>query len=293
MAGAAVQKIILKALLAMVWIGAANAQPAINPIAKDVTVLTFKMHYLEAGTGKPVILLHGLGGAGSRWQDNVRSLSRDFHVFALDQIGFGDSDKPLANYHVGMLSDFLVEFMKAVGLSKASLVGNSMGAFVAAYTAVHYPDSVDRIVLADGAGFCFGPNAPALNPHLVQIMNGATRDETREFFRFLFHDKDRVTEQMVEENWVLRLRSSYAIGRVLETTGKIGCVTDEQMAAVKAPTLIVWGKFDPLINPANADRLERDIKGSRKVILENAGHLPQIEQADEFNRVVGQFLKEP
>src|SRR6476646_7327027 len=120
---------------------------------KDVTVLGFKLHYPEAGRGAPVVLLHGLGGDGSRWGPNIDPLAKDFHVFALDQIGFGESDKPLANYHTGMLAEFLVGFLKAAGVPKASLVGNSMGAGVALYTAVHFPDMVDRIVLADGGGY--------------------------------------------------------------------------------------------------------------------------------------------
>ena len=109
----------------------ASAQPRTNAAARDVTVLGFTLHYLEAGRGAPVVLLHGLGGDGSRWAPNIDPLAKDFHVFALDQIGFGQSDKPLANYHTGMLSEFLVGFLKAVGVQKASLVGNSMGAGVA------------------------------------------------------------------------------------------------------------------------------------------------------------------
>src|SRR5436309_15450059 len=93
---------------------AAQERPAVT--AKDVTVLGFKLHYLEAGRGAPVVLLHGLGGDGSRWAPNIAPLAKDFHVFALDQIGFGDSDKPLANYHTGMLAEFLVGFLKAVGV---------------------------------------------------------------------------------------------------------------------------------------------------------------------------------
>src|SRR2546426_7653135 len=141
-----------------------SAQPPSSAVAKDVTVLGFRLHYLEAGRGAPVVLLHGLGGDGSRWGPNIEPLARDFHVFALDQIGFGQSDKPLANYHTGMLAEFLVDFLKAVNVPKASLVGNSMGAGVALYTAVHYPQAVDRIVLADGGGFraaAAAPPAPA------------------------------------------------------------------------------------------------------------------------------------
>src|SRR5262245_22370089 len=130
-----------------------TAQPGAATVGKDVTVLGFKLHYLEAGRGAPVVLLHGLGGDGSRWKPNIEPLAKDFHVFALDQIGFGQSDKPLANYHTGMLAEFLVDFLKATHLGRASLVGNSMGAGVALYAAVRYPEMVDRIVLADGGGY--------------------------------------------------------------------------------------------------------------------------------------------
>src|SRR5690242_14929846 len=77
------------------------AQPSRTPAARDATVLGFKLHYLEAGQGPTVILLHGLGGDGSRWEPNIGPLAAHFHVIALDQIGFGQSDKPLADYNDG------------------------------------------------------------------------------------------------------------------------------------------------------------------------------------------------
>src|SRR5205809_6110950 len=141
------------AVLIVTGVIAALAQPRAAAVGKDVTVLGFKLHYLEAGRGAPVVLLHGLGGDGSRWAPNIDPLAKDFHVFALDQIGFGESDKPLANYHTGMLAEFLVGFLKAVGVQKASLFGNSKGAGVALYTASKFPQAVERIVLADGRGY--------------------------------------------------------------------------------------------------------------------------------------------
>jgi len=229
-----------------------------GPAARDVTVFGFKLHYLEAGRGAPVVLLHGLGGDGSRWAPNVEALSRDFHVFALDQIGFGQSDKPLANYHTGMLAEFLAGFLKAVNVPKASLVGNSMGAGVALYAAVHFPDVVDRIVLADGGGFRSSTGgAPALpSPealHRRQIQNSVTRDETREFFRILFHDKSLVTDRMVDDQYAMRLRSAFAISKMQEGGEKgLGALSEAEVRGVKAPTLVVWGKYDELANPAGA-----------------------------------------
>src|SRR5207249_6968810 len=172
----------IAAIVACAVLGA-SAQPRGGAVAKDVTVLGFKLHYLEAGKGAPVVLLHGLGGDGSRWGPNIEPLARDFHVFALDQIGFGQSDKPLANYHTGMLAEFLVDFLKAVGVPKASLVGNSMGAGVALYTAARFPDVVDRIVLADGGGYRSADTPPAApTPEALrrrQLQNSVTRHETR------------------------------------------------------------------------------------------------------------------
>jgi pimeloyl-ACP methyl ester carboxylesterase len=294
--GAVVIRIFLATatLLALVAAPMAAQTPAV--VEKDVTVLGFKLHYREAGRGAPVLLLHGLGGDGSRWEANIEPLAADFHVIALDQIGFGQSDKPLANYHVGMLSEFLVEFLKAVGITKASLVGNSMGAEVAAYTAVHYPSVVDRLVLADGAGYKPAPDAPPLDPHRRQILNGVTREETREWGRLMYHDKSLVTDAMVDENLTMRLRSAFAISKLSESifvTG-LGGIEAEEMRSIKAPTLILWGKYDEMAGPPErtGERVHRDISGSRLVVIDNAGHLPQIEQPDEFNRLVRQFLKE-
>src|SRR5579864_566411 len=204
---------------------AAAAQPRITAVGKDITVLGFKLHYLEAGRGAPVVLLHGLGGDGSRWGPNIEPLAKDFHVFALDQIGFGESDKPLANYHTGMLAEFLVDFLRAVNVPKASLVGNSMGAGVALYTAAKFPASVDRIVLADGGGYRAADGSRAGQPpappspeaqHRREIQNSVTREETREFFRILFHDKSLVTDKMVDEQYAMRLRSAFAISKMQE-----------------------------------------------------------------------------
>jgi len=290
---------MLKRFLALALVMAcgaflAPAQPRAAAVGKHVTVLGFKLHYLEAGRGAPVVLLHGLGGDGSRWGPNIEPLAKDFHVFALDQIGFGESDKPLANYHTGMLAEFLVGFLKAAGISKASLVGNSMGAGVALYTAVHYPDMVERIVLADGGGYrsAAGAVPPPPTPEALrrrQLQNSVTRDETREFFRILFHDKSLVTEKMVDEQLTLRLRAAFTITKMQEA-GERGSLSEQEVRAVKAPTLVVWGKYDELANPAGADRLEKAIPGARKVIVDNCGHMPQLERADEFNRLVREFL---
>ena len=119
-----------------------------------------------------------------------------------------------------------------------------------------------------------------------------TRAETREFFRILFHNKDRVTDQMVDDQLALRLRSAFAITKMQEA-GERGSLTEDEVRSVNAPTLIVWGRYDELANPAGADRLERAIPGAKKVIIDDCGHMPQLEKSEEFNRLVSEFLLGP
>lgn len=290
---------MLKRSLAIVAISSVVLS-AQTPKGKDVTVLGFKLHYLEAGSGPPVVLLHGLGGDGSRWAPNIEPLAKDFHVYALDQIGFGESDKPLANYHTGMLAEFLVDFLKAAHVGRASLVGNSMGAGVALYTAAKFPQAVDKIVLADGGGYRAGGagradragGADTEAARRRQLQNSVTREETREFFKILFHDKSLVTDRMVDDQLSMRLRSAFTITKIQEAGEKgLGSLTEADVRAVKAPTMIVWGKYDELANPAGADRLEQAIAGSKKVIIDDCGHMPQLEKAAQFNALVRDFLK--
>jgi pimeloyl-ACP methyl ester carboxylesterase len=167
---------------------------------------------------------------------------------------------------------------------------------VALYTAVHFPQSIDKIVLADGGGFravnAVAPRAPnADSARRRQLQNSVTREETREFFRILFHNKSLVTDKMVDDQLAMRLRSAFTITKVQEAGEKgLGSLTEDEVRGVKAPTLIVWGRYDELADPAGADRLEKTIPGSKKMIVDDCGHMPQLEKADEFNRLVRTFL---
>jgi pimeloyl-ACP methyl ester carboxylesterase len=274
----------------------AQTPPQVEPVAKDATVFGYKMHYLEAGRGAPVILLHGSGGEGARWTPQIKALSKDFHVIAVDHIGFGQSDKPLTTYHSGVFAGFLARFMKTVGIERATLIGQSLGAAVALDLTVHHPELVQRLVLVDGGGFRSPSDSPRppTNWHARQIANAGTLEESREYLEWLYYDKTFVTDEMVEHNLMLRLRSGYTA----ETMGwaaerGLGGVTEAEVSAIKAPTLIVWGANDPLALPATADRLNAAIKGSKKVVFDKAGHYPFLEHADKFNSLVLEFLKSP
>jgi pimeloyl-ACP methyl ester carboxylesterase len=273
--------------LAIALLAATNLRGASPTVEKDAVVFGYRLHYRETGEGRPVILLHGLGGDGSRWTATTAALAGDFRVIALDQIGFGKSDKPLVNYNHGLLAEFLVEFMRTIDVSKASIVGHSMGAFVGTYVAVFHADKLDRLVLVDGGSL----DTPPRSPHLIRIQNGTTLAETREYFELMFHDKSRVTDQLVRENFMRRLRMSYTISRMQESrVNRIGFVNQEQAAKIEAPTLILWGKHDLLLPVSDAELLNRVIPNSRLIVLPKSGHIPQIEQPDKFNNSLHEFL---
>ena len=273
--------------------GCASGVRAQEPIEKDATVLGFKLHYRELGRGPTVVLLHGLGGDGRRWERNIGPLSRDFRVIALDQIGFGQSDKPPANYGNRMLSEFLSRFLAAIGVAKVSLIGNSMGAQVALHAAARNPAVVDRLVLVSGGNVtrAGAPPPPRMAPERQRLMNGVTSEETRELLGLLVHDKSLITNRMVDDTLMTHLKSGYAIGKILEAGPNLNALSEEEVRTVRTPTLIIWGKDDEMTGPAAADRLAAIIPGGRKLIIDNAGHMPQWEQPDEFNRVVTEFLK--
>jgi 2-hydroxy-6-oxonona-2,4-dienedioate hydrolase len=272
----------------------AGAQERLEPAAKDAMVFGYKLHYLEAGRGEPIILLHGTGGEGARWMPTIQGLARNFRVIALDQIGFGQSDKPLTIYHSGVFAGFLAQFMKTIGVPKAAIMGQSMGAGVALYLAVHHPEMVERLVLVDGGGYRAATETPTAPPnwHNRQIANAGTLEESREYLEKLYYDHSFVTDALVEQNLILRLRSASTTESMQTANDRgLGGVTEEEVRGIKSPTLLIWGMNDPLSAVANADKLNGAIKNSRKVLFEKAGHYPFLEHADKFNQVVLEFLK--
>src|SRR6476660_5826672 len=140
---------------------------------KDVTIYGQKIHYLEAGSGPNLILVHGLGGSSQVWGFNIGPLAEKYHVFVPDQIGFGKSDKPLVNYRIRTYVDFLDQFCKQLKIERASLVGNSMGGWIATAFTAAFPDRVDKLVLVDAAGY-----APPkdFDTRVFFALNPTTRD---------------------------------------------------------------------------------------------------------------------
>jgi pimeloyl-ACP methyl ester carboxylesterase len=265
---------------------AANAQQE-----KSVTVFGAKINYIEAGdVAKPtVILLHGLGGSYQNWQFNTTALSQSYHVIALDQIGFGKSDKLMLKYRVGTYVDFLDKFMSELKIEKASLVGNSLGGWVAALTAIKYPKRVEKIVLADAAGI----KPSDVDLKLIYSLNYSTRDEVRQLVKMVFYNQAIFgSDVFIEQSMSVRVAAGdgYTINSLIESIKRDEDFLNGRLGEVKKPTLVIWGKQDGLLKLADGEKFHNEIAGSELIVFDQCGHAPQVEKAADFNKAVLAFL---
>lgn len=256
---------------------------------KEISIYGQKIHYIEAGSGPNLILLHGLGGSSQVWQFNIGPLAEKYHVFVPDQIGFGKSDKPLVNYRIRTYVDFLDQFCKQLMITRPTLIGNSMGGWIAAIYAATYPDRVDKLVLADAAGY-----APPkdFDTRAFFGLNPTTREEMKLLSAKVFYNKAFLSDAAIDQAMAARLGAGdgYTIKSITESIIRGEDYLDNIVTKIKSPTLIVWGREDGLVPLSEGERFHKDIAGSTMIVFDQCAHVPNIEKAGEFNAAVIKFL---
>lgn len=267
------------------------AQGPAGPTDREANVFGQKIHYQETGSGPVVVLLHGLGGNSANWAFNVAALAQKFRVVVPDQVGFGRSDKPFINYRVATYVDFLDKFLSELKIERASLVGNSLGGWIAASYALKHPAKVERLVLVDAAGF-----APPKELDLGALsgLNPSTREGMRQLSALVFYNKtlfgsDAAVDVMLSAR--IGAGDGYTIERLVQSIHRGEDMLEGRLSAVKQPTLIVWGREDGLTPLAReGEKFRRGIPHARLVVFDQCGHVPQVEKAAEFNAAVMKFL---
>lgn len=262
---------------------------------KQVEIFGQKIVYQEAGSpsNPTVILLHGLGGDMSNWALTTPVLAAKYHVLAPDQIGFGKSDKPVANYRVAMLVEFLDVFYRKLGVTKASLVGNSLGGWTAASFAVAHPEKVEKLVLVDAAGY--SPkrwNGPELSRQTLSALNPSTTAQMKMLFSLVFYNKAMTSDAFIEQAFTAKFKrgDGGTINSFIDSLLAGEDVLDDTANKIKAPTLVVWGRQDGLTPLPIGEAFAKDIPGARLLVLDQCGHVPQVEKAAEFNPALLKFL---
>ena len=280
------RRILVLLAITLFVVAIANAQTS-----KEVLVFGQKIHYVEAGTGPTVILLHGLGGSTQVWQFNIGALAEKYHVVVPDQIGFGKSDKPLVNYRIRTYVDFLDQFCKQLKIERATLIGNSMGGWVAAMFAASFPDRVDKLVLVDAAGY-----APPkdLDTRIFFGLNPTTREGMKVLVEKVFYNKAFQTDAAIDMAIAARLAAGdgYTINSITESIIRGEDFLDDVVKTIKRPTLLIWGRQDGLVPLAEGERFNKDIAGSKMIVIDQCGHVPNLEKPGEFNAAVLKFLGE-
>ncbi len=270
---------------------------------REIDVVGARTNYVEMGSGPPVIFIHGLSGCWQNWLENLPFFARTHRAIALDLPGFGASPMPPWEISIPAYGRFLRDFCERLGIEKCSLVGNSMGGFIATEVTINDPERVDELVLVSAAGITWArarrepavalarvgrATAPlVLRFHGAQIRRPRVR---RSAFGGVFFDPDSLRKEMLWENLVPALQSP---GYFDAMTTLVGYDIRHRLEEIEHPTLVIWGRNDRVVPvPAAFSYKKRIGDNADLVVFDHCGHVPQIERPVRFNRLVLDFLRE-
>jgi pimeloyl-ACP methyl ester carboxylesterase len=251
-------------------------------------------NYLEAGDGPPVVLIHGSGPgvtAYANWRLTISELAPHHRVLAPDMAGFGFSDKP-AGVGLQVWVDQIVDFMGALDVPRASLVGNSFGAAIALRIAVDHPDLVHRIVLMGAMGVSF-PLTAGLD---VGWGYEPSLENMRNVLDYFAYSRELVTDELAE----VRYRAALEPG-VQEAFSAMFpaprqrwidalATSEDRIRQIPHEALVVHGRDDQVIPLQNAHRLHALLDYSELHVFGRCGHWSQIEWAEDFNALLVRFF---
>lgn len=253
-----------------------------------------RIAYAVHGGGPPLVLVHGLGYGQWGWEPVLEPLARRHLVVTFDNRGIGESDRPPGPYDAATMAGDAVAVLDAAGLERAHVVGTSLGGMIAQELALGWPERVDRLVLASTTPG--GPRAYPLPEHTQKLFARAPALAPEVALRlFVANSLAPATvtgrPELVDRMVALRLadppdpagwRAQLAAGSTFDAFGRLG--------SIAAPTLVLHGSEDRVVDPRNAQLLAREIPDARLELLDGTGHLFFWEQPDRFVALMQEFL---
>lgn len=291
--------VLLSSILFCSWVSLAPlATPAFaqaaapQPEEKTIAVFGQSIHYWDVGSGSAVVLLHGLGSRKDDWARVLEPLSKNHRVVVPDQIGFGKSDKPLLDYKIQTYVDFLNEFLRQLKIDRATLVGESMGGWIAGLDAIEAVKNphlvpVDKLILVDSAGLPWeGASTVPSN------LNPATLEEMRALMKSIFYDTSWMTDDILRGIFTSKLsqHDGYTVHALLSGFNQGAEMIGDKLGEIRIPTLVVWGRQDALLPLSTGQRYADGVAGARLVVIDKCGHVPAAEQPQQFVAAVSDFL---
>ncbi len=270
---------------------------------RQVDVVGARATYVEMGEGPPLVFVHGLSGAWQNWLEQIPELARSHRVIAVDLPGFGGSPMPPWDISIPAYGSFLRDFCERLGVTSCSLIGNSMGGFIATEVAISDPERVEKLVLVSAAGITFARARREPAEVLARVgraaaplalrfqMSGFKRPRLRQrSFQGVFFDPNALRREMLCENIVPALQSP---GYYDAMTTLVGYDIRDRLEEIEVPTLIVWGRNDRVVPVPAAFSYQRRIgDNARLEIFDHCGHVPQMERPVRFNRLLEEFQAE-
>jgi pimeloyl-ACP methyl ester carboxylesterase len=248
-----------------------------------IPVRDCRIRVMRAGSGSPLLFLHGGGGAGT-WLPFMARLAETFDVIVPEHPGFGESETPPWLDTVSDLANFYLDFLKQLDLDGVHLVGQSLGGWIAAELAVRNTSRLASLTLASAAGIHV--------KDIPQVDTFLSSDEQR--IRDLFHDQklaDAVLARALRpELEDVALRNRMTTAKLVWQPRSHDPHLQKWLHRIDVPTLLIWGEHDRLFPKDYAFAYQRLIPGSKVVIIPDCGHLPEVEKADVFAAELESFI---
>lgn len=251
-----------------------------------------RTHYIKEGSGDTVIVfIHGFGGSTYSWRKNMAALAQTYTVVSVDVRGFGYTSRdPASEYSPRGYATHVSTFLDILGIRRPIIVGHSLGGEVAIRIALQRPEDIAGLVLIDSAGlpsdrsFTVPPVPQPLQTTLIRF--ATSKRAVRAGLERAFYDPSLVDGEMIAA-----YRDPLDVEKAEEMLWRMTRTMAPQLnrseiAQISVPTLIIWGKEDRLIPLQKGEELAALIKGSRLVVLDRAGHMPQEERADDVDHLI-------
>jgi len=267
---------------------------------KFIQIDSQNIRYLDAGSGMPLVFIHGFGASIYSWRKNLGPIAKHRRVCAPDLPGFGYSDKPLdADYSIDAFADFVIHFMDRLQIKKAVLVGHSLGGGIALLTSLKFPSRVTALVLLDAEAYPI--TLPlmlrvAKLPVIRSIIHRAIGEwVVRISLKRSYYDHTLITDRLVDEYYrpFLTENGKSAPIKVLQAMDfeKLKELP-RRYRRIRKKTLILWGKEDRISRIHLAYKLKKDLPYAGLKIIPASGHLVQDEKPDVVNRAILKFVRQ-
>ncbi len=266
-------------------------------ISYPLRIATVDTRVIEAGAaGEPIVLVHGTGGRADRWRRNVDALAAaGHHVYAFDLPGHGFASKGGGlDCSVPGYRRFLGDFLDAMKIDKAAIVGTSLGGHVVASYACEHPDRVRALVLSGSMGLV--PLGAEMRARVEAGANNQSYEGVKDKLGRVIFDPALVTQDFIDEEF--RINTSAGARESFATLGRyIGQRLDDDVVGdhlakltTSLPTLLLWGAEDKTVPLGVGEAAARLLPGAKLVVLQKTAHTSYYERAADFNAVLCDFL---